>query len=963
MGSELRRRLAWVAACVWLSSLVTLDAQTVASASVTGTVRDSSEALVPGATIEIRNHDTGQLQQTVSDERGRFRFPYLPVGDYHLAAVLDGFTTANANLSLAVGDAIDLVLTLKPATVNEAVQVEAPAPLVEARRTQVSSAVSPQEVDTLPLNGRNYLDLATLAPNVSRTNLRTTDRFAETSAVPGTGISVAGQRNLGNSFIVDGLSANDDAADLAGTFFSEDVIREFAVITSGGIAEFGRASGGTISIVTQSGTNQNRARAYEFLRDDAFDATSPLSTRKDTSSGKLLTDPLTQNQYGMSGGGPIAMNRTFWFANAERTVLDRTGFVTIAPSAVASVNAALEAVRYGGPRIATGNYPTGYDTTNLFGRIDHQPAGASRLQARYNLYDVTSRNARSVGALNDVSRGTALSDRDQTIAATVLTAWSSGAINEARSQYTRSRLGAPPNDPVGPAVTINGVASFGTSTSSPTARDLDLIEAADTLTLQRGVHLLKFGGDLLYDRVTITFPGALQGVYTFSSLPTFLSGTYSTYQQAFGAPSQFQSNPNLGLFVQDEWRPRGDLTINAGLRYDLQWLPEPVALDTNNVSPRVGVAFAPGDGRTVVRASAGAYFDRIPLRATSNALQRDGSKYQVAQLSFGQSAAPVFPAVLPSFPSGLLISTTTINPDISTGHSRQAGIEVERALGGRVAATLGYSYLRGSGIIMQRNVNVPTLTVAQANALGVANLGRPNPQFANISQYDALGDSWFNGLTASMIARPASWTRARVSYTWSRALDDAGNAFFNTPQDNFDILADKGPSDNDQRHRIVVSGTVGAGGPGRPGGSGAAGASRASSRWLATMFRGFQLGYVFSYATAAPFNVVTGTDRNNDTTVNDRPAGVERNSQRLSCFSNVAESCGTPSVDLRVSRLVGWHRHRIELMLEAFNVFNRVNVVSVNNTFGPGATPLPAFRQVTAIGDMRQLQLGVRWSF
>src|SRR4051812_48112866 len=147
-------------------------AQTVAAASVTGSVRDTSEAVVPGATVDIRNHDTGQVQQVVTDAQGRFRFPYVAVGQYHLSVVLDGFTTANANLSLAVGDAIDLQMTLKPAAVSEAVQVEAPAPLVEARRTQMSAAISPQDVDTLPLNGRNYLDLATLAPNVSRTNLR-----------------------------------------------------------------------------------------------------------------------------------------------------------------------------------------------------------------------------------------------------------------------------------------------------------------------------------------------------------------------------------------------------------------------------------------------------------------------------------------------------------------------------------------------------------------------------------------------------------------------------------------------------------------------------------------------------------------------------------------------------------------------------------------------------------------------
>ena len=944
---SLARRLA--PACLCLSMIPSaLSAQTVTSASVTGTVRDASEAVVPGATVDIRNHDTNQVTSTVTDSRGRFRLQYLPVGVYHLSVQLSGFTTANANLTLAVADQLDVPITLRPAALAESVDVEAPAPLVEVRRTQAAASIAPEEIDTLPLNGRNYLDLATLAPNVSRTNLRSTDRFAETSAVPGTGISVAGQRNLANSFIVDGLSANDDAADLAGTFFSEEVIREFQVVTSGGVAEFGRASSGTISVVTQSGTNRVQGRVYEFFRNDVFDARNPLSPRRDATTLEPLKDPLTQNQYGFSLGGPIAKDRTFLFGNVERTRLDRTGIVTIAPASVVAINNVLDATAYGGPRVTTGNFLTGYTTTNAFVRADHQATSTSKLQLRYSIYSVDSRNARTVGALNDVSRGAALTDTDQTVAANYQSTLSSRTINEARAQFTHSRLGAPVNDLVGPTVNISGVASFGTSTSSPTGRDLDVFEAVDTITVQRGEHLLKAGVDFLDNRLNITFPGALQGVYTFTSLTNFQRGIYSTYQQSFGATSQFQSNPNLGVFIQDEWRPRADLTINGGIRYDLQWLPEPIQLDANNWSPRLGVALSPGDGRTVIRASGGLYFDRIPLRATSNALQRDGTKYQTAQLSFGQVGSPAFPSVLPSFPPGLLITTTTINPGIAAGRSQQASVEVDRAIGQRLAATIGYSYVRGRGIIMSRNVNVPTLTVAQAAALGVPNLGRPDPNFANISQYDALGDSWFDGLTVSLMTRSTRWGRARVSYTLSNAIDDVGNAFFSTPQDNFNILADKGPSDNDQRQRIVVSGTFGDG----------------TSARLRHTLGGVQIGYVFSFGTPLPFNIVTGGDRNNDTTVNDRPEGVGRNSARFSCLSNVAEDCGSSTFDLRLSRPIRFgDRQRVDLMLEAFNLFNHVNTVNVNNTIGTGAIPSPTFRQVTAIGDMRQMQVGVRWSF
>ena len=926
------------------------SAQTVTSASVTGTVRDASDAAVAGATVEIVNAETNQRQQTATDARGRFRLLYLAVGPYQLSVQSAGFAIAHTAFTLKVGDQVDVPIVLQAATVTEAVQVEAAAPLVEARRTQVAAAVTPQEVDTLPLNGRNYLDLALLAPNVSRTNLRSTDRFAETSAVAGTAVSIAGQRNLANSFIVDGMSANDDAADLAGTFFSEEVIREFQVVTSGGVAEFGRASSGIVSVVTKSGTNQLSGRAYEFFRDDTFDARNPLSARRDASTNEPLKDPLRQNQFGASLGGPIVRDRTFWFGSFERTQLNRTGFVTIAPAAVSSIDAALDSVGYRGPKVTTGNYPTGFDTTNVFARVDDQATPSAHLQFRYSLYDVGSQNARNVGGLNDVSRGAALDDTDQTVAANVLSTLSSGAINEARVQFTRSNLDAPVNDIVGPAVNISGVASWGTATFSPTGRLLNVLEAVDTLTLQRGDHLLKAGADVLYNRVTIDFPGALQGVYAFTSLANFQRGIYSTFQQAFGEPSQFQSNPNLGLFVQDEWRLRRDVTVNAGLRYDLQWLPEPVQLDANNVSPRIGIAYAPGEGKTVVCASGGVYFDRLPLRATSNALQRDGSKYQVALLSFGQPGAPVWPSVLPAFPAGVIASVTTIDPTIQDGRSEQAAVEIERAIGRSMSASVGYSYLRGHEIVMSTNVNVPTLTAAQANAAGIANLGRPNPNFGNISQYDSLGDSWFNGLTLSLLTRSAPWGRGRVSYTFGKSLDDAGNAFFQTPQDNSNVLGDKGPSDNDQRHHVVLSGTVGDG----------------TSASLRRILGGMQIGFVFAYTSALPFNPQAGVDLNNDTTINDRPLGMGRNSDRMPCWavSDLSATCGTTTFDLRLSRALTFGgRQRVELIAEGFNMFNHTNIVNINSNFGPGLTPSATYKQVTAVGDKRQFQLGARWSF
>lgn len=917
-----RREILCLAACVVLACVCpVLAQQSIDSASITGRVEDPSGAAVPGARVLVQRADRNQNWEARSDEGGRFDLLFVPPGPYAVSVTASGFARYDLPITLTVGQVRDIRIPLSLEGVSAAVQVTADAPLVETRRTQASDTILPAEVDALPLNGRNYLDLALLVPGVSRTVQRNTERFAETSAVPGTGLSVSGQRNLNNTFIVDGLSANDDAAGLAGTYFAQDVIREFQVVTSGGIAEFGRASSGIVNIVTQSGANARHGRVYGYFRDDALDARNPLATTE---------DPLSQEQFGLSFSGPIVRDRTFWFANAERTNLDKTGIVTIAPGVVEVVNDTLDGIGYRGGQLTTGACPTGYRTTNAFARADDSFGASSRVTARYSLYDVGSENARNVGGLNAVSRGTRLDNRDQTGAVSWLASVSATSFNELRAQATRSRLGAPPNDLVGPAINIAGVASFGTATFSPTRRDLDVFELSDSFTISRGSHLMKAGAQLLHERLDIEFPGALQGVFTFPSLAAFRAGAYSNYQQAFGEPRQFQSNTNVGVFIQDEWRPRPAITLNLGLRYDVQGLAEPVRSDLDNVSPRVGVAFAPGDGRTVLRASGGLYFDRIPLRALSNALQRDGVKYRVAVLAPGQAGAPVFPNVLSDVPAELLTSITSMDPGIDNGVSRQFGLQIERQLARGVSATIGYAHLAGRQIIMSRNVNVPTLSAAAASAQGVPNLGRPDPTVANNSQYQSIGQSDYDGLTLSLKAARRRLGTVRVSYTLSKALDDAGNAFFTSPQNNLDVHDDYGRSDNDQRHRLVVSGVM-------------------PSIW------GMELAYVASYASAPPFTLQANADLNHDTNVNDRPIGVGR---------NTGEGFDYASVDVRISRrfaVAG--AHQLEVSVDAFNVLNRSNFLIPNNAFGTGAVPPASFGRPTAAGDPRQWQLGVRWSF
>jgi hypothetical protein len=914
------------------SAQLCIAQQAVTSATLSGRIEDVNGAAVSGAVVTVKDVERNINTSTMSDGEGRFRFLHLNAGSYTLKVEKQGFGTVSQQLTLTVGQALDFPISLPVAGVNAVIDVDwLTIPLVETTRTQVTETILPREIDALPLNGRNYIDLALLVPGVSRTNTGSVQRFAETSAVPGTGISIAGQRNLNNSFIVDGLSANDDAADLAGTFYSQEVIREFQVVTSGGIAEFGRTSGGVVNIITQSGTNNWRGRGYGFLRNQRFDARNPLAPSK---------DPLTQAQYGISIGGPLKRDRTFLFTNFEQTRRNDAAVITIRPDRVAVINARLNQLNFPGPRIETGLVPSGFDATNFFARVDHWINESNLFSARYGLYELSALNSRNVGGLNSVSRGTNLDTLDQTLTLSNVTNISTRTINEARVQYMRSRLKAPVNDAIGPAVNITGIASFGTATFSPLARDIDLFEAVDNVTTERGAHTLKVGADFLYNRININFPGALQGVYNFTSLANFLSGNYSQFQQAFGAPAQLQSNPNIGFFVQDEWKPRADLTVNVGLRYDAQFLPEPIETDANNFAPRLGIAYAPGDRKTVFRASYGIFFDRVPLRATSNALQRDGSKYLVAQLTPTVPGAPVFPNVLTAFPTNLQTqpNITTIDALIESSYSQQINFQVERELPWKSSVSVGFLSLRGLHLIMSRNVNVPRCAFSAANP----NLCRPDSRWGNISRFEGTGESDYKGLIVTFNKRASDWASVRLSYTFSKAIDDAGNFFFSSPQNNFDRRDDRGLSDNDQRHRLTVSGSLEM--PRKPGANN-----------FRRAIEGFHLSYIFTYASRLPFNILLGTDRNLDTNFNDRPPGVGRNTGRGFDFA---------SLDLRLSRHFNFtERLKLETLVEGFNLFNRANLQIPNNVFGSGTTPLATFGQPTAAGDSRQIQFGLRLSY
>jgi hypothetical protein len=917
--------------------------QSVDSASVSGRVTDPSGAVVPGAQVTVRQTETNRTATALADDQGRFRFPYLRAGRYEITVRKEGFRDVTRLLTLTVGAAFELPVSLAVGPVESNVTVTGDATVLEAARSQIAATVSQTEVQDLPLNGRNFLDLALLVPGVSPTNVGGTQLFPETSAVPGQGISVGSQRNLSNNFIVDGLSANDDAAALSGISYTVDAVSEFQVITSGGQAELGRALGGYVNVITKSGTNTSHGDLYGYFRDDAFNSKNALS-------GTKL--PMKQQQFGASHGGPIVRDRTFYFANVERRNLDQTGLVTISPANVSAVNARLDATGYQGPRITTGQFPTTVDTTHVLAKVDHQFSGKDRFNVRYSLYDLHARNSRNAGALNATTTSTGLDNIDHTLALSNIVILSSRTVNETRAQFAYSNLEAPPTDPVGPAVSIAGVASFGTSSGNPTGRLNKMYQVVNSLSHQAGAHALRAGVDFLYNRDTVTYPRSVRGSYTFSSLANFQSGVYNNggFTQTFGTSVIAQSNPNVGVYAQDEWKVGPRLTLNAGLRYDLQFL-ETIDTDTDNVSPRLGFAWTPfASRRTVVRGGAGLFYDRVPLRAVANALLSAGNTTDLGglrqigvTLSPTQAGAPRFPAILAAVvPTSTLINFTTMDRDLQNAHSRQASVEIEQQLGERATFSVGYQYLRGLDLVMSVNQNVPSCVASGSN-----NGCRPIPTYANNSQYSSVADSNYHGLHLSFVQRPTRWGHYRVSYTYSKSRNNVGEAFFSSPIDPFDLSKDEGRSDDDQRHRLVLNGTA------------SSSMEPAHSAWE-QISHGFQLSTMLQYYSALPFNITSGVTTVQGTA--GRPivngAFIERNAGNGSDFF---------SLNARLSRTFRVsERVQLEGLVEGFNLTNRRNNLTRNTNFGSGAfpaSPSASFGQITAVGDPRTFQLGARVRF
>ena len=870
-----------------------LSAAQSTSATVSGSVLDEQKAALPGATVTVRNLDSGQSRSTTTDERGTFRLVGLPPGRYEITADLSGFgRLVRSDLVLTVAQEVTLALTLRVAALEEAVTVTGELPLVETTRSALGTTITTTEIEELPIAGRNFATLAQLTPGVTST--------------AGSGISSAGQLTRNSTFLIDGLSNDDDSVAGQRGGFSVDAIKEFIVVSNSFSAEYGQSSGAIVSVVTRSGTNQMNGRGFYYHRDDSWDAA--------TAASKLVTptppkSKLEQKIVGGFFGGPIRQNRAFYFASLEYTKRLTENLVT-APTV----------------GVFLPNDPIAFEqpTTNpqFLGKVDLTLSASNTLAVKYRR-DSDKQIAIGIGGTASRERG---QDRDRTDQDVALQdSWVIGSrmVNEFRMQVARRYFNwdVTPYCPNCATVNRPGL-GLGKASNMPQGRTEDRIQIANTFNWLvpdlGGSHSFKAGVDASFIDLFSEFHNNLDGTFTFTTSAPFNPAVGSTYPTQFtgntGDPIVNLNNNIYAAFVQDQWRPADRLTVNLGLRWDFEDVVG-IDHDKNNFAPRLGVVWdLNGSGRTVLRANAGIYYDQIFLNIPLNA--ENAKKFVQTLITNPGYPDPNGPN--PNRTGGPITpipSSTQFAPDNRTPYTQQLTAGVQKQLGSAFSISADLVGARGNGLLRSIDANYPNLD-DPARA-------RPNPNFQRITIVETKGNSWYTGLQVGIEKRLSQRHTYTVAYTLSTTERDTEDFNF-FPVDNRFYDLERGPASNDARHRVSAAFSV-------------------QLPW------DVQVGTLIAARSKLPYNVTTGADDNRDTQTNDRPAGVGRNNARGATLFQA---------DLRVTKGIRISKMQFELIGEVFNVTNQKNWTNFT-----GDQRAATFGKPTGGEATRQVQLGVRVDF
>jgi hypothetical protein len=1007
-------RTALIAVFVAIPTLGSAQAR-LTGADLQGTVADPSGGVLIGATIKVTSLETNVVRTAQTDAAGVYSVPALPPGKYTVAASHPGFSThvrEDVTLSLGESFSLDFALTIAPAT--QTVMVTGDLPAVQASRTELSTLINQQQIDSLPINGRNFMSFSVITPGVS------TDRTPQQGSTLTSGLSFAGQRGRSNNIMVDGLDNNDVVVGAVRATFSQEAIREFQVLANSYSAEFGKASGGVVNIVTKSGTNTVRGNAYLYVRDRSLNAKSYFD-RYDIygNAVNLEKAPYKQKQWGATLGGPIRRDRTFFFLSQERNDITDSRVVTIDATAAAVLESS-------GFPVELGNVPLSITNNEVLAKVDHHWSPLHYLVGRVSYADIEREGVDDFGGAVARSRGTVQLRTNWSLSAAQTDVLSPRWVNEFRTQYAYETQAINALDPAcggpcvnadqgGPTLEVTGVAAVGRQRITPNLRLHRRLQILETLSYVIPSHHVKIGAEynhLRFPGEGNTLPLHFGGRYIFSpiaalgvtsALDGLERGIPAAYVQGYGNEHYDDFGyRDLSLFAQDEWK-RGRLVVKPGVRYQRQfWHPYiysvsdvgggtltyPTPDDGNNIAPRIAFGYdATADGRTPIHGSYGVFYDNTIGALLDVGRVVNGSATGVRTLVLAAPRASIawnaaghrltedqaIALLGTSYPSVEIVP----DPSLENSYAHQVAIGFDRLLAPKLALSVNAVYVRGHQLPGTIDYN-PVLSArlgagrrpndrpCSANpAATCVNGGIPGTS-ASVLQYTAFGESWYKGVSVALSKHLSEHYQVLMSYTLGKAEDTStdfqsnfivqNSGFGRNPADpfglplGFDPASERGPATHDQRHRLVLSG-------------------------IYEFPRAIQLSGILTAASGRPFTPLAGADLNGDGNGGAFPpdrARVNPADESTSVGRNSGTTAAQFNVDVRLSKRFTIARTvTVDAIVEAFNLFNRANFIEDTNQssfaiFGTGAypsNPLPTYGKYTLTLPPRQVQIAGKVSF
>ncbi|MBI5084318.1 MAG: TonB-dependent receptor [Acidobacteria bacterium] len=1005
---------------------------------------DPSGAAISKAKVSISDPDRGIARTADTNTAGEFSIPLLPPGRYRLRAEAEGFSAkVLEGVEVRVGDTISLIVQLVVGAVQQQIEVQADVPVVESERVQQANTIELGRIRDLPINKRNYLDFALLSPATASTQDIVDGSDFRVAQTPHSGISFGGSNGRGNGFFIDGVEnvLNSGGVRLS---VSQEAVQEFQINRNSASAEFGWASGGTVNIVTRSGANDFHGNIFGFLRHRSIQARNYFDPQKSaytrsqagaTIGGRIKRDKsfffLAYERLGRNETAfvPILQDRTA-FTTLPGSQAQLLAALTASGSPqLAGLSAALRGALTPGlnPRVTntfnanSGTFPFSERTNSLSARLDHRFSDSHSIYLRGNVANLDNQNDQ-FGALVAYNRGRSFGLWDGSVMLNDTLVLGSKWVGETRLLFNYNHMFVIPTDPLGPEQNVTGFGLFGREIFLPSRTYERHYQAIQNWNYHSSAHDFKFGVDINPMRDLVNSETFFSGRFSFgeavplnaviagassaatvtsivqflqasgqsalipalsapvSALQAYSLGLPTFYQQGFGNPLWKGWTKRFGFFAQDSWKASKSLTLNFGLRYDLE-VNEPVlGTDKNNFAPRFGFAWSPGaDRKFVMRGGYGFYFTPTNLQIVNVADTLSGKYINqvfipltgIPGINNPQTGRPttsgdIFQGLLRQGVIGtrriteqdLLPYGVRVGPGlplrvefgsdrIRQAYAQQASFELERAVG-EWAFSVGYNFSHTLGIprISARNLYY----TGQTRPDGSPIYGRYDPTLLQKNIFTFDGNSSYNAGILQVQRRMRRNFTLAAHYTYSKAIDDVTD--FNSdfsPMDQLCKRCERSVSPYHHGHRAVINAVY-------------------QSTVKNLVLRDWNVSPIFSANSARPFNILAGADVNGDNyTTNDRPFGAGR---------NIGIGPTFVTFDMRLSRRFkfgGNERRGLEFIAEGFNLANHTNFKTVNNTVGnvplsslarpitgkKGASPTTPLAYTSA-NDPRQFQFGLK---